>query len=238
MLQFNGDTGSLIEDANGGSGNDSINGNSANNVLRGNGGNDTISGGTGDDYMDGGAGVDTVDYRYWNGGATYNLATGVTSLPGFNEDILNFENILTGDGNDNVIGNNVNNRIITGGGNDTISGGFGDDILTGNAGADHFRFQSFNERIDQITDFSVPNDTIDVSAVGFGGGLVAGAMITSAQFVTATAATDAFDRFIYSGITGALSFDRDGSLGGFAQVQIATLSSGLAMTNNDIFVIT
>lgn len=255
-LQFNGDTRSLIENANGGSGNDSINGNSANNILRGNGGNDTISGNGGDDYMDGGSGIDTVDYRYWSGGGTYNLATGVASFPSFyNEEILNFENILTGSGNDNVIGSAVNNKIETGAGNDTVSGGsgndtiiaglgndtitggFGNDILTGNAGADHFRFQSFNQGVDQITDFSVFSDTIDVSAVGFGGGLVAGAFITSAQFVIGTAATDTFDRFIYNGSTGALSFDKDGSLGGFAQVQIAKLSTGLAISNNDIFVI-
>ncbi|MBX9254865.1 M10 family metallopeptidase C-terminal domain-containing protein, partial [Desmonostoc muscorum CCALA 125] len=117
-LQFNGDTRSLIENANGGSGNDNINGNSANNVLRGNAGNDTITGGGGDDYMDGGTGIDTVDYTYWTGGGTYNLGTGVASFPGFyNEEILNFENILTGSGNDNVIGSEANNRIITGAGN-------------------------------------------------------------------------------------------------------------------------
>uniref|UniRef100_A0A973WJL6 M10 family metallopeptidase C-terminal domain-containing protein n=1 Tax=Bradyrhizobium quebecense TaxID=2748629 RepID=A0A973WJL6_9BRAD len=44
---------SLIEDANGGSGNDTIVGNAADNVLRGNGGNDTI---------DGGGGTNTVVY--------------------------------------------------------------------------------------------------------------------------------------------------------------------------------
>ncbi|MCF2151527.1 M10 family metallopeptidase C-terminal domain-containing protein [Desmonostoc muscorum LEGE 12446] len=316
-LQFNGDTRSLIENANGGSGNDNIKGNSANNVLRGNGGNDTISGGGGDDYMDGGAGVDTVDYTHWSGGGTYNLSTGVASFPGFyneeilnfeniltgggndniigsgannriiagagndtvsggggddymdggagvdtidythwsgggtynlgtgvasfpgfyNEEILNFENILTGGGNDNIIGSGANNRIVAGAGNDTIVGGLGNDTLTGNAGADHFRFRSLSDGVDRITDFSVLNDTIDVSAAGFGGGLVAGAFITSAQFVIGAVATDAFDRFIYNSTSGALSFDRDGSLGTFNQFQIATLSAGLAMTNNDIFVI-
>ncbi|MEH2067741.1 MAG: M10 family metallopeptidase [Nostoc sp.] len=325
-LQFNDDTRSSIENANGGSGNDSINGNSANNVLCGNAGNDTVNGGSGYDYMDGGAGVDTVDYTYWGDGGTYNLATGVASFPCFydeyilnfeniltgsgnnnvigsaadniivtgvgndtisggsgddymdagagtdtvdytywgsggtynlatgiasfpsfyDENILNFENILTGSGNDNVIGSAADNIIVTGAGNDTvnggfgndtIAGGFGNDILTGNTGADYFKFESFNEGIDQITDFLVSNDTIDVSAVGFGGELVAGTFITSAQFAIGATATDAFDRFIYNSITGALCFDRDGSLGCFTQVQVATLSAGLTMTNNDVFVI-
>ncbi|MBX9259480.1 calcium-binding protein, partial [Desmonostoc muscorum CCALA 125] len=177
-------------------------------------------------------------YTHWSGGGTYNLSTGVASFPGFyNEEILNFENILTGGGNDNIIGSGANNGIVAGAGNDTIVGGLGNDTLTGNAGADHFRFRSFNEGVDRITDFSVLNDTIDVSAAGFGGGLVAGAFITSAQFVIGAVATDAFDRFIYNSTSGALSFDRDGSLGTFNQFQIATLSAGLAMTNNDIFVI-
>ncbi|BAY24858.1 hypothetical protein NIES2100_46560 [Calothrix sp. NIES-2100] len=316
-LQFNHDTRSLIENANGGSGNDSIKGNSGNNVLLGNGGNDTISGGNGDDYMDGGAGIDTVDYTYstasatynlnagvasfsslhkeeilnfeniltssgndnvigsaannriitgagndtvsggsgddymdggagidtvdytdCNSGGTYNLSTGVASFPGlYNEEILNFENILTGSGNDNVIGSAANNRISAGEGNDTIVGGLGNDSLTGNAGADCFRFQSLSEGVDRITDFSVLNDTIDVSAAGFGGGLVAGASIKLAQFAIGAVATDALDRFIYNSASGAFSFDRDGSLRTFNQIQIATLSPGLAMTNNDIFVI-
>ncbi|MCA1994889.1 MAG: M10 family metallopeptidase C-terminal domain-containing protein, partial [Coleofasciculus sp. S288] len=134
-LQYNGDTRSLIENANGGSGNDIIEGNSANNVLHGNGGNDTISGGGGDDYMDGGAGWDTVDYSYWGGGGTYNLATGVASFPGFyDEEILNFEGIITGAGNDNVIGSATDNRIETGAGNDTVSGGAGNDSLNGYGG--------------------------------------------------------------------------------------------------------
>jgi Ca2+-binding RTX toxin-like protein len=51
----------LIENADGGAGDDIIIGNSANNVLHGNGGNDTISGGTGLDTLDGGSGDDRLD---------------------------------------------------------------------------------------------------------------------------------------------------------------------------------
>ncbi|MFN6454846.1 MAG: calcium-binding protein [Nostoc sp. EfeVER01] len=153
-----------------GSGNDSIYGDSGEDTLKGWSGNDIISGGSDDDYMDGGAGIDTVDYTYWNGGGTYNLATGVASFPGFyNEDILNFENIITGSGNDNVIGSAANNTIITGAGNDYIKGGSGQDVLYGGAGADTFVFDSFYEGVDIIKDFEwKEGDKIQISKYGFG----------------------------------------------------------------------
>ena len=59
-LQYNNDTRSLIENANGGSGNDTITGNAADNVLNGNGGNDTLYGNNGNDTLDGGTGVDSL----------------------------------------------------------------------------------------------------------------------------------------------------------------------------------
>ncbi|MGH6769042.1 MAG: M10 family metallopeptidase C-terminal domain-containing protein [Xanthobacteraceae bacterium] len=68
-LLFNNDLRSLIEDAKGGSGNDSIYGNQGKNQLSGNGGNDfirgltandTLYGGSGNDSLDGGVGVDTM----------------------------------------------------------------------------------------------------------------------------------------------------------------------------------
>jgi Ca2+-binding RTX toxin-like protein len=61
-LQFQGDSRSLIENATGGSGNDTITGNAANNVLSGNAGNDTLDGGAGVDKLLGGAGNDTIFY--------------------------------------------------------------------------------------------------------------------------------------------------------------------------------
>ncbi|TDR94974.1 M10 family metallopeptidase C-terminal domain-containing protein [Enterovirga rhinocerotis] len=57
-LQFNGDARSLIENAIGGSGNDTINGNAANNGLYGNAGNDSLYGYAGEDVLSGGAGED------------------------------------------------------------------------------------------------------------------------------------------------------------------------------------
>ena len=59
-LLANGDTRSLIENATGGSGNDTLTGNQAANVLKGGGGNDTIQGGLGNDTLYGDAGNDTL----------------------------------------------------------------------------------------------------------------------------------------------------------------------------------
>jgi serralysin len=59
-LQFNGDMRSLIENAIGGSGDDTIIGNAANNTLTGNGGIDTLYGGFGNDTLQGGFTTDTV----------------------------------------------------------------------------------------------------------------------------------------------------------------------------------
>ncbi|MCB8874345.1 Hint domain-containing protein [Acidisoma silvae] len=51
----------LIENADGGDGDDTITGNSANNFLNGNGGNDTLYGGAGLDTLNGGSGDDVLD---------------------------------------------------------------------------------------------------------------------------------------------------------------------------------
>ncbi len=59
-LQYNNDVRSLIENANGGSGNDVMKGNNTNNVLNGGLGNDTLSGGLGNDTLNGGDGNDQI----------------------------------------------------------------------------------------------------------------------------------------------------------------------------------
>jgi Ca2+-binding RTX toxin-like protein len=60
--------------------------------------------------------------------------------------------------------------------------------------------------------------------------------ISAGEFVIGTAAQDANDRIIYDSNTGALFYDNDG-VGGNAQVQFATLSPGLGLTNLDFLVV-
>jgi Ca2+-binding RTX toxin-like protein len=81
----------------------------------------------------------------------------------------------------------------------------------------------------------VNEDKLCFSASGFGGELVGHTMLSSAQFAIGSIAADTSDRFIYDSQTGSLFFDADGT-GAIEQVQVATLSTGLAMTHNDIFI--
>jgi Ca2+-binding RTX toxin-like protein len=164
-----------------------------------------------------------------------NLATGAaTSLGTIGNGSLNFVgfaalNVTEPAGSDKDI-------LSGGSGNDTLIGGTGNDILFGGAGNDSMSFTSPADGIDTLTDFSVASDTILVSASGFGGGLAAGSTVSIDQFAIGSSALDASDRFIYDNKTGALAFDVDGS-GASAQVLIAKLSPGLALTNNNIFVV-
>ncbi len=177
------------------------------------------------------------------------LVSSVTTTLPASEDNLT----LTGTGNINgtghegsniIAGNDANNilygkqgydTILGNAGDDRIVGGINDDTLTGGAGADRFYRKYSTTGIDIITDFQVGEDTLCFSASGFGGGLVSGDVISADQFTIGMAAADINTCFIYNSATGALFFDADGT-GSTGQVQIATLSTGLAMTNADIFV--
>ncbi|MEG4108107.1 calcium-binding protein [Microcoleus sp. S13_C5] len=221
---------------------DVLRGGASSDTLTGGAANDLITGGAGDDLLidtdanvDGGAGNDTLvaNYSQLNNGAGvhvgYNSQNAIFSrLNG--SIVLNYSNIEQF----NVTGTQYADVLLGGTGGDTLTGGAGNDQLTGGAGADNFRFNSPNEGVDQIADFLVVDDTIQVSATGFGGGLTAGSAIAASQFAIGASAQNTSDRFIYNSQTGALFFDIDG-LGGATQTQIATLSTGLAMTNNDIF---
>lgn len=202
-------------------------GNALNNrLIAGYSGNYDLYGGDGNDYIEGG---DRSSNRLYG-------EAGDDTLVGAQSPFC--VNYLDGGvGNDTLKGgfNGAGDTLLGGAGNDEITGLFGDDTLTGGAGADRFIFTG-NDGIDKITDFSVVDDTIVVSADGFGSGLKSGAIITPDQFTIGIGATDASDRFIYNKTSGALFFDADGT-GTTEQVQLATLPTGLAMTNADIFVV-
>ncbi|AFY48410.1 putative calcium-binding protein [Nostoc sp. PCC 7524] len=225
-----------------------------NDTLIGGVGNDSLNGGAGNDTLNGGTGNDTASYQNATAAVNVNLSTGITTDgQGGTDTLISIERVIGSKFNDTLIGGSGNETLEGGSGNDTLNGGSGNDILIGNSGndsliggtgndtltggtgADRFIFNSLTQGIDNITDFNVVDDTIAVSAVGFGGGLVAGAAIAASQFVLGTAATTSNHRFIYDQTSGALFFDQDGT-GVSAQVQIATLNIGLALTNADIFV--
>jgi hypothetical protein len=239
---------------NGGAGNDNLNGGAGNDSVFGDIGNDVLTGGLGSDTLDGGAGIDTASYATATAAVAVNLATGNGSLGEANGDHLiaienvtgsNYNDILTGNtanntltgnnGNDTLNGDAGNDILLGGSGNDVLIGGLGNDTLTGGVGVDIFRFNSINQGIDRITDFSVIDDTIAVLGSGFGG-LTVGTLSTSA-FVIGSAATNFSQRFIYNNTNGGLFFDRDGIGTSFSSVQLGTLNSGLSLTNADFQIV-
>ena len=140
-----------------------------------------------------------------------------------------------GAGNDTLRGEGGNDNLDGGEGNDLLIGGSGYDILTGGLGADTFAFNSTGEEFDIITDFTIEQgDLIQVSASGFGGELIAG-LLAESQFWLGSVATTADHRFIYDSSTGGLFFDMDG-VGESTQVQFASLSTALTLTNSSILV--
>ncbi len=66
--------GAVIENAVGGSGNDTIIGNAAANALFGGAGSDDLRGGVGNDRLDGGSGIDTVEFAGASADYVFNLA--------------------------------------------------------------------------------------------------------------------------------------------------------------------
>ena len=187
-------------------------------TVLGNGGNDTLNASalTIAVNLDGGTGNDTI--------------TG-----GSGNDIL-----LGGAGTDVVIGGAGLDRLDGGAGNDTLNGGIGSDILTGGLGTDFFVFNAALAAggVDQITDFSVVDDTIRLENTGIFTALLTTGTLNAANFVVNDTGTavDPNDFVIYNRLTGALMYDADGSGPGAAQ-QFATLASGLTLTNLDFVVI-
>ncbi|MBD2461979.1 calcium-binding protein [Oscillatoria sp. FACHB-1407] len=145
------------------------------------------------------------------------------------------DTLIGGKGNDFLVAFNGNDRLDGGSDNDLLIGGLGSDNLTGGTGKDTFAFDSVIDGIDTIKDFRVVDDLIRVSWEVFGGGLTAG-VLKAEQFCIGASAKDSSDRFIYNKSTGAVYFDSDG-IGGLAQIQLAQLSKGLAMTHQNFYTI-
>lgn len=171
-LLVGGDNRALIENAIGGSGDDTMLGNDADNVLQGNGGKDLLKGKDGADKLIGNGGRDklfggTGDDILEGGG-------GHDKLIGNNgQDLL-----LGGNGNDRLIGGSGKDKLRGKDGNDTLEGGTGRDVIIGGGGEDVFVFNAANEsklgaKSDRIMDFASGTDVIDLS------GLISGTLSLS-----------------------------------------------------------
>ena len=160
-LQFNGDPRSLIENATGGSGDDTISGNAAANVLNGNGGddqlfgldgNDTLIGGVGADVLDGGGGFDFASYEHATAGVraalmfTAFLNGGEAAGDSYSsiEGLIGsgFDDLLVGNGSANILRGLAGGDYLYGlGGDDVLVGGAGGDYLNGGTGFDFASYE-------------------------------------------------------------------------------------------------
>jgi Ca2+-binding RTX toxin-like protein len=184
---------SMNDTLNGGDGNDVLLGGDGDDALNGGAGNDKMYGGGGHDSFDGGDGIDTVSFARSQFAANVDLNAQLilndAEGSGFNESIVNVENltgsnssdILRGDGNANRIdgglgmdmlrGNSGDDVILGGGDGDQITGGAGADRLTGGSGNDTFIYTSTGDSTvagsgrDFILDFLQGADRISLSQI-------------------------------------------------------------------------
>ena len=126
------DTATQLE---GGDGKDTLKGGGFNDTLDGGTGDDTLNGGKGNDQIDGGAGTDTADYSSSSNPITADLTT--RSATGDGTDTLNGIENLTGSSKADTLSGDTNNNTLNGGaGADTLNGGAGNDNLIGGDGTD------------------------------------------------------------------------------------------------------
>lgn len=142
----------------GSSGANGIQGLGGSDTLKGVGGADTLQGGNGNDIIvpgddqdssDGGAGVDEINMSSETAAIFLDLTAGTANITGlFVESATNFENAVTGDGNDTISGTAAANSFTSGDGNDSVNGldgndsiftGFGDDRANAGVGDDFVR---------------------------------------------------------------------------------------------------
>jgi Ca2+-binding RTX toxin-like protein len=140
---------------------------------------------------------------------------------------------------ENIVGSEFSDNLIGNSGVNVIEGKGGRDRLTGKGGADTFVYQTPDDGGDTITDFG-SDDLLQISASGFGGGLVAGVSLSSTPAATGTfiqgsnpLSTSTNAHFLYNTSTGVLSFDVDG-IGAIGAVAIAMLSNKYSLTLNQI----
>lgn len=114
-------------------GNDSISGGIGNDTLYGGAGNDTLNGGSGNDVLNGGEGAgDIASYAGITGNVTVSLlVAGAQATGGAGSDTLvGIEGLIGGSADDQLTGNDGDNYLEGGLGNDTLDGRGGHDVAS------------------------------------------------------------------------------------------------------------
>jgi serralysin len=174
--------GVTIENADGGSGDDTLLGNLVNNSLKGNAGddtlvgnagNDSLDGGVGDDFMSGGIGNDTYIIDSYEDRIIEAASEGIDTVKssisyalGNNlENLTLIESAVNGSGNtlnNNLTGNSANNSLYGNAGDDTLDGGLGADSMSGGLGKDIYIVDRTADTIIEQPDEGI--DTVKSSA--------------------------------------------------------------------------
>ena len=103
-------------------------------------------------FIDGDSGVDTLNVAAVETSTFVHLQTGMAMIDGVMTTVANVENMVTGDGNDFLIGDNFDNSLVGMrgqdnlhglGGNDRLVGGTGNDELDGGLGNDYLNGSSY-----------------------------------------------------------------------------------------------
>ncbi|ESQ92907.1 hypothetical protein ABAC460_01280 [Asticcacaulis sp. AC460] len=147
-------------------GDDELNGGAGHDAIYGGSGNDTVTVADGDDgfdTVDGEDGMDFLDASALTYDLSLTLVDGWTNVAA---SFAGFEGVMTGSGNDTIIGTAALDYIQTGGGNDWLNGGAGADILFGEAGNDVYFFTTGDlliEMADGGTDGVYSADSISLS---------------------------------------------------------------------------
>lgn len=127
-------------------GNDLVDGAGGDDVIDTGAGDDTVLGGAGNDRvivtaadgnddLDGGSGIDTLDASLVSADLVVNLGAGTASGAG-TDTLTGFEVVLTGAGNDQLIGSSGSDTLNAGSGANTLDGGAGGDSLISGGGDD------------------------------------------------------------------------------------------------------
>ncbi|WP_414471728.1 M10 family metallopeptidase C-terminal domain-containing protein [Microvirga sp. M2] len=140
---------------------------------------------------------------------------------------------------ENAIGGSSNDLIVGNGAANVINGGRGNDTLKGLGGNDVFLFKSTpNSRTncDKILDYTVANDTIQLSRTYFSKIATKSGTLKSGEFFKGKKAHDGNDHIIYDSGTGALYYDPDG-IGSVSAIKFATIGKNLKMTAAEFVIV-
>ena len=168
-----------IENAIGGSGNDTVLGNNLNNRLEGGAGSDNLQGGEGADSLKGGTGNDTLQGEA--GADVLEGEAGNDTLQGGE----GADSLKGGTGNDTLQGEAGADVLEGEAGNDTLQGGEGADTLIGGAGDDRYVISNTDDLITEAA--SEGRDTVDVGISISGLTYSLGAEIEDANITSAVA---------------------------------------------------